>query len=201
LNDLNTGRSIIVARPQLDRFPSVDIMDLIEHLAGLWFTPGGRATAAQGLNEFLDTEQPLFGLRTLNWVHVVWIAALSMRSDRSPADLIRRMQPYDAPAGMPADLLAGATERIRVGMLGELRGDPRAHAVFDREALVHRAVTRSILEVTLTLMEQTQEVMHGALGFRLENCAMSVARCTTSLHCELPPFTVAAPDGDSAADW
>ncbi|MFB4295170.1 hypothetical protein [Actinomadura sp. NTSP31] len=189
LKDVDTGEALIVARPQLERFPSIDVIDLIEHLAHLWCSPGGRTSAAQGLTESLDNGQPLFVLHSLNWVHVMWIVAVGMRTRRYPVDdLIRRLRLQHQPADMDHALVEGATERIKIGLLGEMRGDPKAHAIFDREATLHQKVTRAILQVSLELMNQTQEIMRDALGFRLENCAMSVARNTTSLYCSLPPF-------------
>jgi hypothetical protein len=165
LVDAESGRAAALGRPHPADLPMVQIVDL-ERLTSGWLAPASRPRSERHLREQVAAD-PLHTMRGLCWLMAMWVVAVHLRTGWQPTAIVGDLRfPgiwRGAEAPESGQVWENLAERIRLGILAALTGDPDA-AVRFHECLRHPpGIAPVLLDYTLRMLSDLHQRMldHG----------------------------------------
>jgi hypothetical protein len=161
LVDAASRRAVAVTQPCTHDLSMDDVVE-IEHLVTTWTEGPYQTDAEQALLERLSTS-PERLLRALTWLLAMWAVAVHVRTGQPPTAIVRALSyrgvwrseqtPYTE------QVWEALTERVRLGALAALTGDPATDAAFD-DAIRHPpGIAEALMRHSLDLMRAVNDDM------------------------------------------
>ncbi|MCK9876473.1 hypothetical protein MXD59_11930 [Frankia sp. Ag45/Mut15] len=161
LVDAESGRAAALGRPHPADLPMVQIVDL-ERLAGAWLAPASRTRSEQHLYEQAHAD-PEHTLRGLCWLMAMWAVAVHLRTGCQPTAVVESLRVSGIWRGVEAPecerVWEELAERIRLGVLAELTGDPGATARFGECVRRPSGIAVILLDHTLRMVSDLHALM------------------------------------------
>ncbi|CAO5187243.1 conserved hypothetical protein [Frankia sp. AiPs1] len=161
LVDAESGRAAALGRPYPGDLPMVQIVDL-ERLASGWLTPASRNQSERHLREQVSAD-PVHTMRGLCWLMAMWVVAVHLRTGWSPTAIVGDLRFPGIWRGLEAPeselVWEDLAERIRLGVLAELTGDPSVATRF-QECLCHPpGIAPVLLDYALRMVSDLHQRM------------------------------------------
>jgi hypothetical protein len=161
LVDAASRRAVAITQPYGHALTMDDVVE-IEHLVTCWTGGLYRADAERALRERLAGD-PERLLRGLGWLLAMWAVAVHVRTGQPPTAIVRALSyrgvwrseqtPYTE------YVWETLTDRVRLGALAALTGDPATATAFD-EAIRHPpGIAEALMRLSLELMGTITEEM------------------------------------------